>query len=81
VSAPLTIIGVILRMQSRTMSYVVVNIGCKAFHYLQVCMCFVRKFLISIYCSLVGDPVNFIHEFKNRNNMFKIIEKPKYCVQ
>ncbi|XP_070505086.1 cholecystokinin receptor-like [Chironomus tepperi] len=35
VSAPLTIIGVILRMQSRTMSYVVVNIGCKAFHYLQ----------------------------------------------
>jgi hypothetical protein len=36
VSAPVTIVGVILRMQSRTMSYVVVNIGCKIFYYLQV---------------------------------------------
>jgi hypothetical protein len=36
VSAPITIVGVILRMQSRTMSLMVVNIGCKVFHYLQV---------------------------------------------
>lgn len=36
VSAPISIVGLILRMQSRTMSVVVVNIGCKVFHYLQV---------------------------------------------
>jgi hypothetical protein len=36
VSAPITIVGVILRMQSRTMSLMVVNIGCKVFYYLQV---------------------------------------------
>ncbi|KAG5676456.1 hypothetical protein PVAND_006290 [Polypedilum vanderplanki] len=35
VSAPITIIGVVLRMQSRTMSFMVVNIGCKIFYYLQ----------------------------------------------
>lgn len=36
VSAPISIVGLILRMQSRTMSVFVVNIGCKVFHYLQV---------------------------------------------
>lgn len=36
VSAPISIVGVVLRMQSRTMSITVVNIGCKVFHYLQV---------------------------------------------
>jgi hypothetical protein len=36
VSAPISIVGVILRMQSRTMSFMVVNIGCKIFYYLQV---------------------------------------------
>ena len=36
VSAPISIVGVILRMQSRTMSVFIVNIGCKVFHYLQV---------------------------------------------
>jgi hypothetical protein len=55
VSAPLTIIGVILRMQSRTMSYVVVNIGCKAFHYLQVCIvCLINR-------------IYMIHALNNQN--------------
>jgi hypothetical protein len=36
VSAPISIVGVVMRMQSRTMSITVVNIGCKVFHYLQV---------------------------------------------
>lgn len=36
ISAPISIVGVILRMQSRTMSFMVVNIGCKVFHFLQV---------------------------------------------
>lgn len=35
VSAPLTIIGLLLR-QSRTMSFSMANIGCKVFHYMQV---------------------------------------------
>lgn len=35
VSAPLTIIGLLLR-QSRTLSFAMANIGCKAFHYMQV---------------------------------------------
>lgn len=35
VSAPLTIIGILLR-QSRTMSFSMANIGCKVFHYMQV---------------------------------------------
>lgn len=35
VSAPLTIIGVLLR-QSRTLSFSMANIGCKVFHYMQV---------------------------------------------
>lgn len=36
VSAPLTIIGLLLR-QSRTLSFSMANIGCKVFHYMQVC--------------------------------------------
>jgi hypothetical protein len=35
VSAPLTIIGVLLR-QSRSASFSMANIGCKVFHYMQV---------------------------------------------
>lgn len=35
VSAPLTIIGILLR-HSRTMSFSMANIGCKVFHYMQV---------------------------------------------
>lgn len=35
VSAPLTIIGILLR-QSRTLSFSMANIGCKVFHYMQV---------------------------------------------
>jgi hypothetical protein len=35
-SAPLTIIGVLLR-QSRTLSFSMANVGCKVFHYMQVC--------------------------------------------
>lgn len=35
VSAPLTIIGLLLR-QSRTLSFAMANIGCKVFHYMQV---------------------------------------------
>lgn len=35
VSAPLTIIGLLLR-QSRTLSFSMANIGCKVFHYMQV---------------------------------------------
>lgn len=35
VSAPLTIIGLLLR-QSRTFSFGMANIGCKVFHYMQV---------------------------------------------
>lgn len=35
VSAPLTIIGILLR-QSRTLSFLITNIGCKVFHYMQV---------------------------------------------
>lgn len=50
VSAPISIVGVILRMQSRTMSTVVVNIGCKLFHFLQVSF-FTN--LISILISLL----------------------------
>lgn len=36
ISAPITIVGVILR-HSRTMSFSLANVGCKAFHYMQVC--------------------------------------------
>jgi len=35
ISAPITIVGVILK-QSRTMSFSLANFGCKAFHYMQV---------------------------------------------
>jgi hypothetical protein len=35
VSAPLTIIGLLLR-QSRTLTFSMANIGCKVFHYMQV---------------------------------------------
>lgn len=35
VSAPLTIVGILLR-QSRTLSFSMANIGCKVFHYMQV---------------------------------------------
>lgn len=39
VSAPLTIIGLLLR-QSKTLSFSMANIGCKVFHYMQVCWVF-----------------------------------------
>lgn len=35
VSAPLTIVGILLR-QSKTFSFSMANIGCKVFHYMQV---------------------------------------------
>lgn len=35
VSAPLTIVGILLR-QSKTLSFSMANVGCKVFHYMQV---------------------------------------------
>lgn len=45
VSAPLTIIGILLR-QSRTLSFSMANVGCKVFHYMQV-----RNRLMKSFCS------------------------------
>lgn len=53
VSAPISIVGLILRMQSRTMSVFVVNIGCKVFHYLQV----------SSFISSITTPDGLIYYF------------------
>jgi hypothetical protein len=51
VSAPLTIIGILLR-QSRTLSFSMANIGCKVFHYMQV-----RFVLIKDRMSLIMSAV------------------------
>lgn len=57
VSAPLTIVGVLLR-HSRTLSFSMANVGCKVFHYMQVRW---RKFCIVFSnrnphnCGIQGD--------------------------
>lgn len=60
VSAPLTIIGVLLR-QSRTASFSMANIGCKVFHYMQVICGFLYEIKINFIIHVVG-------KFPNQQN-------------
>lgn len=73
VSAPITIVGVILRMQSRTMSLVVVNIGCKVFHYLQVILFLlmltfelIYYFYATLSLTVVDNRIYFGHRFRHK---------------
>lgn len=73
VSAPLTIIGVLLR-QSKTASFSMANIGCKVFHYMQVICGFSIKLKSTSIIHVVWKWLDLntqLHEDENGKNLMQ----------